>query len=183
MSRSTSPIEIVAIYGVVAVMIVLVRKGRRDPAAKGLPKGQRVRPLALEFFDPILSMVLVGPLLVHELGRGAPHVLAALLGAVLGIPIGLARAKVMFVTALPATTSVVLTRSAPEYVLLGLLLILRTLEQPLSTVHSSAATLALAALLALAVGESFVRAGGIIWRYRSFAAGGSPDQRDERSGS
>ena len=168
MSRSTSPVEVVAIYGVLAVMLVLVRKGRRDPVAATLPRGQRVRPVALEFLDPILSMILVGPLLVHELGRGPAHVIAALGGVLLAVPIGVARAKVMYVTSLPATTSVVLKRSGPEYALLGLLVILRTLEQPLSTVHSPLATLALTVLLSLAVSESLVRAGGIIWRYRTF---------------
>lgn len=170
MSSRPNPLELIALYGLLAVMLVLVRKGRRDPAAKDLPKGQRVRPLILEALDPILSVVVVGGLLVHELGRGWTHVAAALLGAAVGIPIGMARARVMFVRALVATRAVVLRRSGPEYELLGLLLVLRAAEQPLSRITAGPATLALSALLGLALYESFVRAGGIIVRYRRAVA-------------
>jgi hypothetical protein len=146
---------------------LLVRKGRLDPAAKDLERRQRIRPLALEWLDPLIAGALVGPLLWHELAKGFSYVGVGLLGAALGIAIGLLRARVMFVRALPESRSVILTRSTAEYLLLGVLLVLKLSEDAVDRVHSGPFTLVLTALLALAVVESLSRSVAITLRYRS----------------
>ena len=161
------------IFVLIVAAALLVRKGRLDPAAKDLERRQRIRPLALEWLDPLIAGALVGPLLWHELAKGLTYVAVGVLGAAAGTAIGVLRARVMFVRALPRSRSVILTRSTAEYLLLGLLLVLKLSEDAVDRVHSGTFTLVLTALLALAVVESLSRSIAITLRYRS--APGSTD--------
>jgi hypothetical protein len=131
-----------------------------------LEKRQRIRPIALEWLDPLIAAVVVGPLLWHELHKGASCVGLGVVGAAVGIGIGLLRARIMFVRALPQSRSVILTRSTAEYLLLGLLIILRSAEGAVERLHSRPFTLVLSALLALAVVESVTRSVAITLNYR-----------------
>ncbi len=98
--------------------------------------------------------------------RNDDHAALAVVGALAGIPIGLARARTMFVRAVREIKSVVSRRSPLEYGLLGVPLVLRLAESSIAKLHSGAATYALTALIALAVAESITRAAAIVWRYR-----------------
>src|ERR1039458_10668914 len=71
--------------------------------------------------DPLLAIVVVGPVLAHELNLNTWHVLAGVIGISVGIPIELLRSRVQFVRAIKSSQSVVLTRSRAEYALVILL--------------------------------------------------------------
>lgn len=168
-SSGTNGFETVVLLCLVFAAAMLVRKGRLDPAAQGLDRRQRIRPLPLEWLDPLIAVVLVGSALWTTVYSDPAHIGVALLGAVIGIPIGLARARVMFVRALPSSKSVILTRSTTEYLLLGLLLCLRLGGNAIARSHSHAGLYVLAALLGLAVAESAARSAAITIRYRKSA--------------
>ena len=145
----------------------LVRKGRSDPLAKTLYPRQRIRPLSLEWLDPLMAIVVVGPILLHELNLSAWHMLAGLVGISLGMPIGLLRSRVQFVRAVPMSKSVVLTRSRAEYSLVILLAVLRSAESTNLQSHSTMLTLLLAAMLSLPVGESITRSVSLTSKYQT----------------
>jgi hypothetical protein len=82
------------------------------------------------------------------------------------VPIGMARARVMYVRAVKESHSVVFRRSAMEYGLLGLLLVLRIAESSISHLHNEFVTYVLTGGIALAVVESIARAAAIVVKYR-----------------
>lgn len=153
----------------IVISASLVRKGRSDPASATLAPRQRVRPLALEWLDPVLALVVVGPVLWHELTLSVAHVGAGILGLVLGYPVGVLRARIQFVRAVTPTKSVVLTRSNAEYALVILLIILRSAESSIERQHGAGVTFLLTVLLAFAFGESAARSIAITQRYRQSA--------------
>ncbi|MFY9783060.1 MAG: hypothetical protein WAK12_05965 [Acidimicrobiales bacterium] len=159
--------QLVAIIVFAVAASTLVRKGRADPQSAYLLPRQRIRPLALEIIDPFMSVIVVGPVLAQELNVSAWHVVAGLVGASLGVPIGMLRSRVQFVRAIKSSRSVVLTRSRAEYALLGLLVVLRSAEDGIHNVHTTSITLLFASLLALPVGESIARTTAIVGKYRN----------------
>ena len=155
--QTENSVQLVLVVLFAIVASALVRKGRADPLAANLPPRQRIRPILLEMIDPLLAIVVVGPVLAHELNLNTWHVLAGLIGISVGIPIGLLRSRVQFVRAIKSSQSVVLTRSRAEYALIILLVILRSSEGSIRQNHTTSITLLLAMLLALPIGESFAR--------------------------
>ena len=109
--------------------------------------------------DPLLAIVVVGPVLAHELNLNTWHVLAGLIGISVGIPIGLLRSRVQFVR---ATKS-----SRAEYALVILLVILRSSQDSIRQNHTTSITLLLAMLLALPIGESFARSVSMVNKYHT----------------
>ena len=124
-----------------------------------------MRPLAITCIDPIISLVIIGPLLWRLVSASGANALGALVGAAVGIVIGYFRAKVMFVRAEKRSFSVVLKRSGVEYGLVLVLIVLRSIEGQLQLDHASAGTVFVAALAGLGLVEAFTRAGFIIGRY------------------
>jgi hypothetical protein len=173
--QSSNSVQSTLILVLLISAALLVRKGRLDPAARDLPKRQRLRPLPLEWLDPVIALVIAGPLLWDHVQKGALYVALGVLGGVVGVGIGLLRANVMFVRAVTSSRAVILTRSTAEYLLLALLIVLRLTEDAVDRVHSTPFALALTALLALAVVESITRSVGISLKYRS----SSLEQRGE----
>jgi hypothetical protein len=167
LTQTENSVQLVALIVFAVTASRLVRKGRADPQAVYLLPRQRIRPLALEVIDPVMSIIVVGPLLAHELNVSVWHVIVGLVGASLGVPIGLLRSRVQFVRAIRSSTSVVLTRSRAEYLLLALLIVLRSAQDAIHNVHTSSITLLFAGLLALPVGESFARSLSIVSKYRT----------------
>jgi hypothetical protein len=152
---------------VVLVVIAILRsRSIRQNRDVVLNKGERLRPLVITMLDPLVSIVLIGTVLWSLMGRSDGHVVAAIIGAAAGIPIGMARAKVMYVRAVKESQSVIFRRSAMEYGLLGLLLILRIAESSITHLHNGFVTYLLTAGIALAVAESIARAGAIVVKYR-----------------
>jgi len=150
---------------VLLVIVVLVRRGRTTSSRSPLAKGERVRPLAITLLDPLVSLVIVGPIFWHLASTNLEHVECAILGAVAGIGIGWARARVMFVRAMRASKNVVLRRSGVEYGLLSLLLILRIVENSVKNDRIGFQSFALTVLISLAVVESIARSVFIVVRY------------------
>jgi hypothetical protein len=130
-----------------------------------LAKGERVRPLAITLLDPVVSLVIIGPIFWHLVSTNVDHVAYSLLGAVVGIGIGWARARVMFVRAIRASKNVVLRRSGVEYGLLSLLIVLRLVESSVKNDRVGFQSFALTVLIALAVIESIARSLFILIRY------------------
>ncbi|MCB0920042.1 MAG: hypothetical protein KDC39_15895 [Actinobacteria bacterium] len=151
-------------------VIVLVRRGRRDPVNNELPRGQRARPIALEWVEPWLDLVVVVVVLWAELTSGWAHVMAAIIGVILGAPIGYVRARTMFVGAVPERNLVIMRRSGLEYVLLAFLLGVNIASHYLTADTTSVFSLILTALIALLVGEAFVRSASMTVRYRRWSA-------------
>jgi len=163
--KTANSVQAVAIIVFAVIASTLVRKGRTDPNIASLAPRQRIRPITLEWLDPLLAIIVVGPLLAHELHFSLWHAAAAAVGASIGIPIGLLRSRVQFVRAIASTKSVVLTRSNAEYALVVLLVVLRSAQDFLSKSHSSLVTILFAALLALPIGESCARSVSITSKY------------------
>ena len=164
--QSTDGAQSIIFLVLLVVSASLVRKGRADPAASTLAPRQRIRPLALEWLDPVLALVVVGPVLWHELTLSAVHVGAGILGLLLGCPVGVLRSRIQFVRAIESTKSVVLTRSNAEYALVILLVILRSAESSIERQHGAGITFLLTVLLAFAFGESATRSAAITQKYR-----------------
>jgi hypothetical protein len=147
------------------VIVILVRRGRVTSSQVPLAKGERVRPLAITLLDPLVGIVIIGPIFWHLVSTNSAHVAYAALGAVLGIGIGWARARVMFVRAMRASKNVVLRRSGVEYALLSLLVILRLVESSVKHSRIGFQSFALTVLISLAVVESIARSAFIVIRY------------------
>jgi hypothetical protein len=150
---------------VLIVIVILVRRGRATSSRSSLAKGERVRPLAITLLDPLVSLVIIGPIFWHLVSTNLDHVAYAALGAAFGIGIGWARARVMFVRAMRASKNVVLRRSGVEYGLLSLLIILRVVESSIKNDRIGFQSFALTVLISLAVVESIARSLFILLRY------------------
>ncbi|HEY1825216.1 MAG TPA: hypothetical protein VGG21_04555 [Acidimicrobiales bacterium] len=151
---------------ILVAMAIMRSRSIRQNRDVVLQKRERLRPLAITALDPVVSIVLIGPVLWDLVSRNDARVLAVLVGALLAIPIGLARANVMYVRAVKESKSVVFRRSAMEYGLLTLLLVLRIAESSIDHLHNSFATYALTALIGLAIAESIIRSAAIVLKYR-----------------
>ncbi len=160
-----------------AIMNHLRRQGRKDPAAATLLPRQRIRPMAMQWLDAVFVVVFFGisdRTLAPRLVSTPAHLALSGVGAVVGMIIGLARARAMFVRALPTSRAVVLTRSGREYVLVGLLIILRVVEAAIVTGPWSVLVLA---LVVLAMVDSIVRSAEITRLYRA-----DTRRQEERAG-
>jgi hypothetical protein len=156
--------SILVLIALVAVAF-LVRQGRQQSRNANLNRGERMRPLAITCIDPLISLVIIGPLLWRLVSASGANTLAAIGGAIVGLVIGYFRARIMFVRAEKRSFSVVLKRSGIEYALVFLLIVLRSIEGQLQLDHVSAATIFVSALASLGLVEAFARAGFIIGRY------------------
>ncbi len=116
------------------VMSILRRRGVRQTKSGSLSKGERQRPILMTWLDPLLSIVFVGGVLWGLMSRDVVHVLFALVGAAAGVPLGVARARTMYVRAVPDAKSVIFRRSTLEYGLLAVLLVLRIVERSIADV-------------------------------------------------
>jgi hypothetical protein len=163
-ASSGSGSSIVVLVALV-VVAVLVRQGRLQSRKANLNRGERMRPLAITFIDPIISLVIIGPLLWRLVSASGANLAAAIAGGVAGVLIGYFRARVMFVRAERGSFAVVLRRSGVEYALVFLLIVLRSIEGQLELDRVSTATVVVSALAALGLIEAFSRAGFIIGRY------------------
>jgi len=143
-----------------------VRRGRMNAANVPLAKGERIRPLLITLLDPVISLVIVGPIFWHLTTTNVEHVTMAAIGAVVGVAIAWARAKVMFVRAVQETKSVILRRSPTEYALLGLLIALRIIEDSIKYNRVGVESLILTALISLAIFEPIARSTFIVMKYQ-----------------
>jgi hypothetical protein len=151
---------------VLVVIMILVRRGRMNTANVPLEKGERIRPLLITLLDPVVSVVIIGPIFWHLTTTNVEHFTMAVIGGVVGIAIAWARARVMFVRAVLEVKSVILRRSGAEYALLGLLIVLRLIEDSVKNPRVGVQSLVLTALIALAIFEPIARSAFIVLKYR-----------------
>lgn len=155
----------IIVLGALVVVALLVRQGRLQSRGANLNPGERMRPIAITCIDPVISAVIIGPLLWRLVSAHGLDVAGAAAGAVVGMVIGYYRARVMFVRSVRASAAVVLQRSGVEYALVFVLIVLRSVQGQLELHRVSATTVAVAALAALGLVEAIARAGFIISRY------------------
>ncbi len=165
MQNSSNPVLGWLTLAALVTIAMMVRRGRLQSRSVQLAPRERIRPLAITLLDPLISVLIIGQFVWHLVGLSSGHVLAAILGALLGVGIGYVRARIMFVRALRATRSIVLCRSGLEYGLVLILIILRSAEGPIEHSASSLAQWALTALATLALVEAVARSGFIVQRY------------------
>jgi len=163
------PASILVVLLILVVIGRLVQRGRRQGAQHSLAPKERIRPLAITLLDPVISLVIVGPIFLRLITLSSAHTVAAIAGGIVGLAIGYWRAKVMFVRAVKAERLVVLRRHGLEYVLLLVLIVARTSENAVSKSPASGASLLFAFLVALGVVESLARTAFIVERYRAEA--------------
>lgn len=130
-----------------------------------LAKGERIRPLLITLLDPVLSVIIIGPIFWHLTTTNVNHVIVTVVGGVVGVVIAWARANVMFVRAVHASKSVILRRSPTEYALLGLLIVLRVIEDSVKHNRRGVESLVLTALISLAIVEPIARTSFIVMKY------------------
>jgi hypothetical protein len=163
--QSNSPAIGVVVVVALVVISRLVRRGRLQSRTANLVPGERIRPLAITLLDPLISVMVIGQLVWHLVSQSTMHVLAAVVGSILGVIIGDARARVMFVRAIKSTRSIVLRRSGLEYGLLAVLIALRSAEGTIEHSSSSLAKSVVTGLATLALVEAIARSGFIVKRY------------------
>jgi hypothetical protein len=165
MSNSSNTGGSYVVLALLIFMTILGRRGMRQSKSANLNKGERQRPILITWLDPVLALFFVGSVLWGLISRDVGHLLIAIVGGSAGIPLGVARARTMYVRAVKPDKSVVFRRSPLEYGLLSLLLVLRIVEGSIAKLHSEVATYALTALIAFAVVESVARTLDIGVRY------------------
>jgi len=153
------------VLAVLVVIMVLTRRGRMNTSNVPLDKGERIRPLLITLLDPVVSLVIIGPIFWHLTTTNVEHLVLAVVGGVIGVGIAWARARVMFVRAVHATKSVILRRSGAEYALLGLLIVLRLVEGSVKHERVGVESLILTGLISLAVCEPIARSTFIVLKY------------------
>ena len=166
MQSSSGTISGLVSFAALIAIVILVRRGKKSTPETPLSPGERFRPLAITLLDPVVSLVIIGPIFWHLLTTNLVHVGAAILGSFAGVGIAWARARVMYVRAEPKSKSVVLRRSGIEYGLLFLLIVIRTIEDTETHNRSGVSSLILTAFISLGVVETIARSGFIVLKYQ-----------------
>jgi hypothetical protein len=164
-SSNSSTAGSFAVLALLIVIMVLVRRGRMNASNVALAKGERIRPLLITLLDPVVSLIIIGPIFWHLTTTNLNHVIVTVVGGVVGAVIAWARARVMFVRAVHASKSVILRRSPAEYALLGLLIVLRLIEDTVKHNRIGVESLVLTALISLAIFEPIARTSFIVMKY------------------
>lgn len=166
MQSSSSGISSLVSLAALITIVILIRRGKRNTPETPLLPGERFRPLAITMLDPVVSLMIIGPIFWHLITTNFAHVGAAFLGGTFGVGIAWARARVMYVRAEPKSKSVVLRRSGIEYGLLFLLIVIRMIETSETHNRSGFSSLVLTALISLGVVETIARSGFIVLKYQ-----------------
>lgn len=171
---------IIMLVGSLIVLILLmvilimdlryIRDSRKLAKTLELPKGQWIRPVKTLAFDPILELLAIGVLLGDHLVQNWEHLVAGLLGAVLGLWVGHYRYGIQYVRALPEYKSIVFVRSRAEYVALTILLVVSIASEQEYIPVVGPLTLLLTFLLGIVLFESIGRAWFSYRRYSKEAA-------------
>jgi hypothetical protein len=156
------------------LVVALIMLGYRTQAAlikKNVPmvKKERVRPLGMEFTEPIIELWVVALLLWNEISTDPLHLLVGIIGIIPGLFVGIFRARVMFVRAIPEYKAVVMRRSWIETVLVLAIIAVKLVTEflPNSVYWLS---LVITLLLVATVAESFTRVIRTVFLYRADVA-------------
>ena len=166
MQTSSSGLGSLVSFAALIAILILVRRGKKSTPEIPLLPRERFRPLAITLLDPVVSLVIIGPIFWHLITASVGHVVAAAVGGAAGVGIAWARARVMYVRAEPKSKSVVLRRSGIEYGLLLLLIVIRTIENSETHSRSGFSSLILTGLISLGVVETIARSWFIVLKYQ-----------------
>jgi hypothetical protein len=162
-----SPVVLVLLGLGLLAIFYFVRQEKRKREGHVIVHQERTRPLAITLLDPVITFVIVGPILRRLVTLSPAHTVVAIAGGVVGVVIAYWRAKVQFVRAIKPKKMVVLRRHALEYVLIIILILVRSGENAVAHKVGSAETLLYAAFVALGLIESIARTLFILGRYRA----------------
>lgn len=148
----------IGLLAVVVVIIVAVRWGRRRSRAKHqLARNQRAVYLQRQWLDPVVELIIVGGVIWSDLQHGWLPWLALVVGVVIGLPLGAARGRFMYVRSLGQGSKVVLERNAAEIGIFVALIAIKLAARAISSNPTSALNLIALALLGIGVASSVGR--------------------------
>lgn len=157
-----------SIFLLILAVIILGYRTQAAVIRKNVPlvKKERVRPMGMEFTEPVLELWVVALVLWSELSTDPLHILFGVIGIVPGLFAGLFRAKIMFVRAVPEYKAVVLKRSWMEFVAVLVLVVVKLATNMLpNSIYWLSLTITL--LIVAAVSESFTRVIRTVFLYRA----------------
>jgi len=162
-------ISLIILLILLALIVRESRAGNRaikdDPNVQLKPR-ERFRTLRMQMLEPVLAIVVVGSLLLTDLGREPIHALAAAVGAVAGFAFGAYRARSTYVAAVPAHKGVILRYSVESFVALGLLLVIKIVAEQNLLPDGDIFRIVLAGLLGFLLVESVARVLTVVRYYR-----------------
>jgi hypothetical protein len=180
-------VENASLIILLVLLILIARESRAgkqavqsDPNVQLQPK-ERFRTLKMQLLEPWVAVVVVGSLLLTDLGREPVHGLAAIVGGVAGYAFGAYRARSTYVTAVPAHRGVVLRYSLESFVALGLLVVIKVVAERDLLPEGDVFRVVLAGLLAFLLVESAARVFTIVRYYRRDKAAGAESVRATRT--
>jgi hypothetical protein len=156
-------VETYSLILVIVILFLIVRERRVGNAAirndpnVTLKPSERFRTLKMQALEPLVAVVVVGSLLINDLGREPRHGVAALVGAAAGFAFGTYRARSTFVAAIPHHRGVVLKYSVESIVALVLLLAIKVIAEEDLLPDGDVFEVAVAGLLAFLLIESAAR--------------------------
>jgi hypothetical protein len=166
-------VENVSLTILLVLLVLIVREYRagnravKDDPTLSLERSERFRTLRMQLLEPLVALVVVGSLLVTDLGRTPAHLVAALVGGVAGYAFGVYRARATYVSAVPTHRGVVLRYSLESFAALGLLLVIKVVAERNLLPEGAVFGVVLAGLLAFLLVESFARVLALVRRYRA----------------
>jgi hypothetical protein len=161
-----SAISLVLLSALLVLDLKYVRDSRRLGKDMNLPQGQWLRLVKTLPFDPVIELFAVGVLLAQDLAENWEHVVAGVVGAVIGLLVGHYRYRIQYVRAAPEHQAIVFVRSRAEYTALAILILVRFAAEQHRIPVVGPLTLLITLLLSLVVFESIGRA----WfSYRRYA--------------
>lgn len=155
--------ESISLIILLILLALIVREGRAgNRAIKGDPNvhlnpRERFRTLRMEMLEPVIAVVVVGSLLLTDLGHDPIHALAAAVGAVAGFVFGVYRARSTYVAAIPHHKGVILRFSVESFVALGSLVVIKIVAERNLLPDGDIFRVVLAGLLGFLLVESVAR--------------------------
>ncbi len=156
---------------VLAVLLVLIAYGmvRRRALRRRyhLDRRQRAVRLSQQWLEPVLAFVLVAGVLAKDVAAGSAHLVALVVGGLLGAALGVVRGRYMLGRARRVGKRLVLERNWQELVIVFLLVGLQMLQREVSAHSTSVVALISTGLLSAGVLESVGRVAFITVKARS----------------
>lgn len=143
-----------------AIIAVVAWRWRRKKQLReryDLQKGQRAVSIYQQWLDPVVALLVVGGLLWQDLLAGPGHIVVLVIGAAIGAGIGIARARLMYVSAVRQHGHLIVQRGKVEIGLLIALVVLKIYAHTLADTPNSVANLLVTGLLGADIAESTAR--------------------------
>lgn len=154
------------------LLVLIVRESRvGSQAVKGDPSvvlksNERFRTLRMQMLEPLVAVLVVGSLILTDLEREPLHLIAAVVGGVVGYAFGAYRARSTYVAAVPRHKGVILRYSVESFIALGLLVVIKLVAERNLLPEGDIFRTVLAALLGFLLVESIARVAVLVRHYR-----------------